>query len=392
MELVCDDKTIQKEVSKLHDICVSEGAILHEALRMVVDGDSMWLESKLQPENRAVLISLPDSCLPRLEPVTFKVSGNDIEIDAIEEGKLTQTQERCLRHMINIYNATHKLAGHKKTSPWFALADAPELLETLVAGRKGAPRVMELFDRTMAGVDDDFLVDSFLGTRKYGALGPSVLMPFIDYANHHSQSPGFQNGAPSAPTEHKVSLVNSKPLNGADEVRVMYSQLDALDTFITYGFVDDSSIVVRSTPADIETDILNIRVESRIGIRNKKQVHKNLRDIQGFLPQIIARDEGSMTISHLIVPSRGAPQALRRVLNWLFRTQNNDLGLTRLRSLVKLAEDQLIEANLAYLNDLAAQVEAAQEKISPETKAALNSLIEKRRGMVENYQNMFEVQ
>jgi hypothetical protein len=386
MELVCDNKAVEKEVAALHDICEDQGAILHNDLRMVVERGNIWLESDLPADNRDVLISLPQSCLPPIDQVSFKLTGNDIEIESIEPGVLSDTQERCLQHMLAIYNATGKIRQHKETSPWFALAKAPDILAHLVSGRKGAPKIEHLCERLLdEGPSDALAIDSFLGTRKYGALGSAVLMPFIDYANHHGQSPGFQSRPDHAPRDHQVSLINSKPRASQRECTVRYGMFDALDTFLTYGFVDGDAEILRSSPVTLDTGKGTIAVEGRIGTQGKKQVPKDLSDLRLFVPQILQSSETEIRVAHLVLPDTVAPLALRRILNWLIRLEIPEIGLMRLRTCVNDLEAELLAANTKYYDELESKLSASEDTVPDETSAILRELIAQQRQELENY-------
>ena len=387
MELVTENKAVQREAAALHDICEEQGAFFHEKLRMVVtnDGD-MWLESTLPADQNDVLISLPDSCLPRIDPVTFKLVGDDIEIESIEDGALSDTQARCLKHMLAIYNATGKVKQHRATSPWFALTDHHEVFDAIFAGRKGAPRLDDQYERLRTeGVSDDVVIQSFLGTRKYGALEQSTLMPFIDYANHDSRAPAFQPGHRAGHPHHQVAILNSQPADDGGQVLVRYSQLDPLDAYLSYGFVDTSTHLVRSTPLTIDLDVGEIAAESRIGAKNKKKrPEPGVKDLRGYLPMILENADGRVTVSHVLLPEAGSPFALRRILNWLIRKHESDIGLKRMGRLVDEAERQILEANRAYYDDLEAKVRAAPD-LPEAQRAMLNTLIRHQREAMDAY-------
>jgi len=394
MELVCDKAPVQNAISALHDICMREGAVLHDKLRMSVAGDgAIWLESTLPADSRDTLVSLPESCLPSLENARLAVEDGAIRLTERLPG-LGDAQAECLTHMLAVYNATGKLAAFRETTPWFALQDAPALLDRLAAGRAGAPRVAELRERTRAGTDDAVLLDAFLGTRKYGAVksaggsvSHSVLMPFIDYANHHNQAPGFQPGDSTAGARHRVSLVNAKPIGGSDEVRVRYTPMDALDSYLLYGFVDAEADVLRSVPLTIDLDGGTIEVQARINPgkgKGKGAVPKQLADLGALLPEVTAAP-GQVTASYLLVPEANRVLALRRTLNWLIRRLEPQVKLDRLRGLVSEAEAQILAANRTFLDGIEAEVAERNDAGSAPARAALEALVAQQRRHLDAY-------
>ena len=399
MELVCHKAPVQNAISALHDICMREGAMLHDSLRVAVGPeDAIWLESDLPADSRETLASLPASCLPSLDDFRLTLAGDEIRI--AEQFAGSETQAECLSQMLAIYNATGKLAAHRATSPWHALHDAPELLDKLAAARRGAPRIEHLHERLAVAAADDFALETFLGTRKYA--GPKnqsngkssdVLLPFIDYANHHSHAPGFQAQESLNHAEHVIGLANARPLHNNPEVRVRYSQIDPLDSYLTYDFVDTTSDILRSIPLTIELDVGTIEVAARIGRRSGKhqKLPQQMHDLRPFMPTIQERDEARLTLSHLLVPEVKRPMILRRVLNWSIRQIDPHIKLNRLRAEVTAAEAQVIDANRAFYDDLK---DKSAQVAAPAPRTALATLVEVQKDRLDAYSDrlaeMFE--
>ena len=400
MELVCDKAPVQNAVSALHDTCMREGAMLHDSLRMAVGPeDAIWLESDLPTDSREMLVSLPASCLPSLDDFRLHLMGDEIRI-ADQLAGASEAQAECLSQMLAIYNATGKLAAHRAASPWHTLHDAPEVLATLAAARRGAPRIEYLHKRATEGADDDFVLESFLGTRKYA--GPKnksngkssdILLPFIDYANHHSHAPGFQPQESLNHAEHIIGLANARPLHNNPEVRVRYGQIDPLDSYLTYDFVDTTSDILRSVPLTIELEVGTIEILARIGRGAGKQqkLPQQMNDLRPFMPIIQERDEARLSLSHLLVPEMKRPMILRRVLNWSIRQLDPHIKLDRLRAEVTEAEAQVLAANRAFYDDLKDK-SASLTAEAPRT--ALTTLIETQKGHLDAYSDrlaeMFE--
>lgn len=364
MQLVCDNRRIQREVGALYELCEAAGAVLNPALRMVVGDRAIWLESDLPADDRSVLVSLPESCLPPVQAFHLEVADDRLVIRD-QHTELPESQTRCFEHLVAIYNATGKLATHRDQSPWFALSDQPSLLERLVAARAGAPRIESTHARWREGPDDSLLIDTFLATRQYG-LGDSgdgsvrpVLLPFIDFADHHPAAPGFQQPAARAPQGHRIVLSNAKPLPNSQECRVAYGMLDALDSYLTYGFIEADTDLVRSVPLTIELDVGRIKVESRATGAAGHKLPDRLRDIRPWVPRILGHGGGEITVAQLLLPGGQAPFALRRVLNWLIRHFDPGMKLDHVRAAVLEAEGQVLAANRAYWDDLKGLAETA---------------------------------
>jgi hypothetical protein len=288
--------------------------------------------------------------------------------------------------MLAIYNATGKITQHRETSPWFALADTPDLLDAILAGRRGAPRLDQQYQRVRdEGLTDDFLIEDFLGTRKYGALEASTLMPFIDYANHDSRAPAFQPAPRVGYPNHQVAILNSQPADDGGQVLVRYAQLDALDAYLGYGFVDTSTALVRSSPVTITLDVGEIVAESRIGAKaKKKRADPGIKDLRGYLPMILENADGRVTVTHLLLPEAGSPYALRRILNWLIRKHEPDVGLKRMGRLVDEAERQILDANRAFYDALERSLTDYGEPSSSQYRT-ISDLIRHQREAMDAY-------
>ncbi len=386
MQLLCDNRKIQRDVAALYEFCEANGAILHAALRMVVGEEAIWLESDLPADDRAVLVSLPQSCLPPVRAFTLEVVDDTLVIRD-RHAEPSQAQARCFEHLVAIYNATGKLATHRRRSPWFALAHQPELLDRLVAGRAQTPRIADTHARWREGLDDSLLIDTFLATRQYrlrdSASGEAqpVLLPFIDFADHHPKAPGFQRAPEDAPEDHRIALRNAKPVNGSAACRVAYGVLDALDSYLGYGFVDSEVGFVRSVPLTIEVPLGRIAVQARGASVAGQKLPPRLEDIRPWIPRILGREADTVTVSSLLIPDAEAPLALRRVLNWLLRGLNPDITLNRLRDAVLEAEDQMLAANRDYWTDVATRAETARSQ-SPDDPA-VNTVHDLARAQLE---------
>jgi hypothetical protein len=209
-------------------------------------------------------------------------------------------------------------------------------------------------------------------------------MPFIDYANHDSRAYGFQPGPQSFGQDHRVSLLNCQPLNGSNEVCVRYTQLDSLDAYLTYGFVDQSSPIVRSVPTTLEAGDLDVR--SRIGVVTKKELQSDIADLGPYVPNVFQTADGRTVLTHLLFPDAGSPYALRRVLNWSIRHVRGNLGLKRLRERVITAETALLQANRAYYDDLERHLDDTPTPAPARQQTMLRALIDHQRDILRKYE------
>lgn len=362
-----DDGEIARELTALASLVKAEGATLSPNVTIEGRGGDLRVTSDLPADPNATILAMPDSCLPGLAAAELYVAGDDIRVRRHGDG-VGATQARALEHMLAVYNLTGKLAAHREASPWFALDGAPEVVDKLAAGRAGAPKVDAFHIDWRDGARDQLLLTTFLNTREFGAKGgvgraeaTSVLMPFIDYVNHHFHAPGFHGGGEGA--DYTVSIRNAKPVPGSDECFVSYSRLDTLDAYLIYNFPDDSGPHLRSVPLTIDCgDGKRIDVDARISGSHPGKLPEKMRDLRALMPRVAMPETGLIQVGHLFVPGPNAPRALRRILSGLIRTLFPDIGDAAFQDKVRAAEQAVLDANRRYYRELADVLSAARAR------------------------------
>lgn len=390
MKIDVTNPALEKYLLELQTLLLNEGAFLHPQLTILERNGNFGVRSDLLRTLHDCLLKVPITCLPSLAAFDLRIAGDDICIDNVADGT-SSTHKRCMELMLAIYSTSGKLAEVRKKSPWFALANFPELLQKLLCLREGVKK----FEKNQRLLEkkqfDKLLLSNFLGTRHFNLPGEKgqVLMPFIDYINHHHLATGFMSGDIAG--SQALSVNNSKPVSDTEEVFVCYfSMMDPVDSWLNYNFVDEATPIAKSIPL-----VLNIGSGRQIRIKafsaGNKQAPKQLKDLTVFMPAIIEKTENYLTVSRLIIPHEKAPLALRRVLGFLIRTLCPELGNTALQSHVEKAEAEVIGINIKYYRDLAAAVELSQNEIPAESPhSQIQRIAELQLAKLSAYQKRIE--
>ena len=149
---------------------------------------------------------------------------------------------------------------------------------------------------------------------------------------------------------------------GSDECHVRYGPYDALDNLLSYGFVDRSAPFVRSVPFEVDLGEAGLlRVGGRVAGMKQGKFPPKVADLRLFLPTVTAEESGLLEVSHLIVPGRQAPQALRRVLALLLARLAPETGAAARQAMVRRMESTLLERNIAYYQELIEEIGAVRD-------------------------------
>lgn len=385
-----DDIELERLLRQLEMLAEKEGAFLHPALRVVVRDGNLCMESEASVHG--ALVRLPLSCLIPVDGIKFRLDGASIEVESCSRG-VSGGQQALLECLLAIYNQGNKLELHRKSSPWSAFAASGGLLDKLFSARSDAPKIRELHALARAGDSSRLLLKHYLGSRTLQYVADEdhsfrVLMPFIDFFNHHSGSPGFaREGA-------ALKVEASHPLSASEEAFVCYSpMIDAMDTFLSYGFVDASAQFVRSVPLDISLPGLGaIVIEGRGGVARKNPPPPSLADLRHWVPRFTKGGEGRFILSGMVIPGPGNILAMHRILGFVIQKFfGQGLDLPELRRLTEAAAEQVVEANQEYYAELAAiQRHVADGCASMPAMAGLEQLIELQQRKLGEFEEAYQ--
>jgi hypothetical protein len=352
VSVVADNPLIERSVLRIAALAEAAGAEFHRDL--VVQCSDGALSVEAPPDSAgSILIRLPWDSLVPIPPFEIAVAGDDFSM-ASYDTEITGTSVAMMEAMLELYNLTHKLAEHRRTSPWCLVASHPELLPKIMTGRQ--PRLQ---DAIASGHRGEVELRSFLNARVFSytetpeASSFPVLLPILDAMNHHARGERFRYDAPSERGQ-VLRIARSQPLPGmGDECFAYYGDHDCYDTWMSYGFVDDAPAFLRSRAMKIDLPGLGtIEIADVVRPLGKAALSPPIRDLHFYIPKILLKREHEIEISSLRVPGPRAPRALRRVLSLLIAELSTARSVPR--DLVLHAEHQVIEGNDEYYRTLKA--------------------------------------
>lgn len=367
MIIESDNKELQKHLKSLEEVLVKNGSWFHPQLALMDSNGSMsvQIEGPLNPNE--VVLKVPQDLFVSSEDLNVSLKGDVFSVDP-DPDKLSEIQMDIGKRMIDIYNITNKAKLQREESPWIVFKEFPDLLDKMTQARTPNKFIQQkqtyLHSLPDAMDDDAFTCWSFLQTRVLGQKvedSPAklqVMMPIIDYFNHDG------SGCPFIMRKdddlgNVMEIQNRQPYFDRRECCVSYGVYDTLDTYLSYGFPDVSAPFVRSVPVDIEIEGYGtMQIKGMVGAKNEKDLPKELFDLRRYMPVPTKTNDGSLSVSHLIIPIDRSPHALRRVLQVLVRSF---VGQETAREVVIdnvfVAEEKIIKANIDFYQGVLKNIE-----------------------------------
>jgi len=345
VKIVADRADIESHLSRLVDLIKSNDGYVHDELIIVSENGNLSVQAPRSVPEKSELIAVPREMLLPTADFDLYLSGDDICIGAAAN-PTSAAQMAMAEEMLAIYNLCEKIRIHREMSPGRLFFEAPQTFEALVL-----PTQFNIRKKLPA---KDPILHDFLHTRVFGAKAvsgdekQSVLMPIIDFLNHRRMAGGFKLD------DARLSVNRFSPLADTDECFVSYSRMDAQIAYAIYGFVDENSDTVISMPVSIDLPgIGTIDVGRRQGQKSQGKVPPPLKNIAWLVPEMgISRENLHAQLAFLIIPPKGFPRAMRRILGFAISALAKDMPPHELVPSVLESERQIIEANLNYYEGL----------------------------------------
>jgi hypothetical protein len=363
--IAADNRDVERSLQKLMMLSEEAGAEFSDDMVVKCVDGNFSIEAPPDCVGQ-VLIRLPWHSLVPLKPFELSIVNDDIVISSHDPG-LTRTSVARMEAFLELYNLTHKLAMHRRTSPWPLVASHPELLAYVARGRGRGAYVIsgKLYE---PGKENELLLRSFLNSRVFNhkisgqqsatqEIFLEVLLPILDSMNHN-----FHGALYSRDKDSSLTVARSVPVpEMANECFAYYGWHDSFDTWITYGFIDESVPFVCSAPMRLDLPSLGtIQVGHVIQTRAAGEFPESEKDLYFYIPKLLARRESHIEVSSLLIPGPGAPRALRRTLHLLITEMHP--GHPRQSDLVLQAEQQIVAANANYYKNLRALLHSLSPK------------------------------
>ncbi len=401
---ICDDPEVESLLQTMRQQVVDNGGFIHDDLVFECQNGDLKVRVPDSVPGGERIMMLPKICL--LPHGKFKLGLKD---DAIviesHDADISDLQVSLMNTMIAVYNRTGKVAASRNGSTMALYYNEPDLFERLADGRNKSE--MAFIQNLPETETDDFALNVFIKTRVLGYkevlddgrtgdeggedddraqavkeppfARTQVLMPMIDFLNHHPAAGGFLVRSdyddiaepeaprhPALPDEDGIAVVNSCPVDGSDECFVCYGTYDALDTLLHYNYVEQYAGYMRSVPLTVSLPgYCKIVIRAAAARPRFTKLPDQLRDLVFFLPAMTP-DAGkkTITLSHLLIPQARAPRALRRVLGAAMSRLGLSIPNDEMLAQVKIAEAKIVEANLRFYEELGGYLD--QHPLSPD--------------------------
>lgn len=357
MKIQSDNTATEKALTKLVKTMQENGAWFHDDITLASENNGLRVELNGSCNPTEVIMRVPTNQLVPVAPLNMHMQGDDFAIKPDEKG-ITKLQVELGEIQVEIFNLTGRPAFHRNECVWIRYRDNSELLEMLLKARTmvDSQKKRLKYTKRKEGCEDDgtFLCDTFWQSRVLGHRdGPDdsprqKVMPFVDYLDHHHQGSPFITPQKKG-QENTLRIQNQRPFMGNTTLFACYGMYDALDTFITYGFIDTETPFVRAVPMDIPLDDKTyLKINSLTAAKAKTALNKHLKDVQKYSPIVNRDNEGNLLVSHLQINVLHAPNAMRRILRALIHTALNNAAPQYVVDLTYKVEKQIVDNTIDF--------------------------------------------
>lgn len=394
-----DNSEVEKVLNSLTHELTHGGGWLHPDLIIRERDGELSVEMERADVEGEKIILLNEDAILFMEDFDVTLKDGVLSCTTQENSNATDTQKKLMETMLELYNITDKIKHCEATDFWLNVSDKREIFDPLMKARTMGPGVKKLSSIVQGGLSeekrDKFLIERYFQSRVLGWGGKTeegresegkhqVLMTVIDFLNHHAFGARFMS-----PNHETLEVSCRQPVKGSNECYGFYGIMDALDTYLRYGFIDSEATVIRSVPLQI--DIPNLgRIVVKSGMPawvKKLSLIKPIQDLRLFMPAI-QKKQDVITVSHLFIPVNGSPYALKRILGLcVAQLAGRPLGEEKHRKILSEAEAYVKEVNLKFYKDLRKTFEDLQKEqgeSSPLTNALFLASLQEQK--VESYE------
>jgi hypothetical protein len=268
----------------------------------------------------------------------------------------TPVQERAFGGLIALYNALEKPRQWARQSPWLTLWDDPALLGLLVHADRpfGLPPELALYQgRAWARL----LAHSFIRSRAFALRPPEggpacqVLLPLLDALDHHADAGRFtRTHAPGAEGAQVPALTvpEARPVAGSDACRVAYNVLDAQQSLLHYGFLDESAAYLLSVPLRVPLGGgASLHVLAATG-RYAEPLPPERAPLRAWLPRVLRAPPEVLAVTRLPLPPARQADTLHAVLETLIARRWPLWSAARRAEAAAAAANGLLAVNQRY--------------------------------------------
>ncbi|MGB0749807.1 MAG: hypothetical protein ACPGO3_13770 [Magnetospiraceae bacterium] len=399
IEIDSDNPEVEKQFRLMAEVILDSGGSFEPSVKILCQEGNLTVVANTASRSKAPTMHCPESCLLPMDEVQLALDGGEMAV--VKTPDYYSTERRALLEaMLAIYRETRKISTTRETSFWFTLAETPDIFEHFLGPRKMLPKFQYFFKMFESDDTEQLLINYFLGSRTLAYRSPAsegqdvqteemdpaddkfVLMPFVDFANHH------EHGAPFDSRRGGVALGDVRPIPGSREIFARYGIIDGLDCYLNYGFVDTGASFVRAAPMEVDLEGLGtLKIGARVMSPVKKKLSGKIAGLRTFIPRVLTKTEDMLEASHLFIPGHRSPQALVRVISLLIRSMDRVAPDQIIREQVRQVEEAVIAMTETYYTDLQKMTESAS--LGASTRDSLNTLATHQLRKIRAYKPVF---
>lgn len=363
-----DSPEIENHLHKLVELVGEAGGWVHPQTKIEsFDGNLCVKIDGPLPQGRQ-FIKLPMQALLNTESLNIGLKNDEFTIAPDKATPISRMQLELAEAKLGIYNLTGKAKWYKDHCFWLQISDYPELLDKILEARGTNQRFDEYKKKVVGGLKgkelDEFVAYGFIKQRVLGhkdvesQQARRSIMPIIDFLNHHHQGTSFSFSNPEniqAKGPNILSVAVSQPIISSQECYAHYTPLDALDSYLSYNFIEEWAPYVRSVPVEFEIeDVGKIVIRGLGNVMNRNKMNAKIADLRIFMPiQVEKEQEGVRFLSHLVIPSVNKANALRRTLGILINNfAKEKMDNRAVMSRIIKAEEVIVSRNITYYREL----------------------------------------
>ena len=354
--IIADNKDVEILLKELVELLQNAGANIDPEIHICCENNVFSIRTPKNNTPRKLIVLSHDMLIPA-SLFDFGLHDDALLIKDTHE-KASPLQKHLMEIMVALYNATHQIKQHKQQCPWLTFRESAALVEFLLKSRD-TPYTREIQATLKTGDENDLTLLTFFKTRllnvrlnKQWAKMQDVFLPLIDCMNHH---PAGSKYVHLYSEKNGMLAVNYRPIeNSEHECFVDYGRMDALDSFLHYGFVNEETRLVRSIPLHLNVEgfgeLFIATMETAIKSENTP---KALDGLGRFLPAIqILKNKKRAEFSSLFIPPENALFSLRRILKYTYTQLSPNQEEQIIAEAVKKTENLILDANLQYYERL----------------------------------------
>jgi hypothetical protein len=362
------DDNVINIAQQLVNYLVSLGAKFNKGITFIENSGVLSITSTAA--NNQIHLQIPLVCMPMLVDYEFSIDPNKKLQIKPKESLLNPKAAPVIDLMVQLFNATDKLANWEKSFPFFVYQDWPEIIEQLFSFRSPSNKLASFYDHFQKREWDVLLIESFIGSREFtyqqnhlkaaniksSNNSEKGLLAIIDFLNHRVGDGGY-----IVNTQSRAMEIVGNPDKESKELFVQYGMFDPFLTYFIYGFVDTHAPFIYSGKCEIDLISGNKLVVLSMsgGIKRATPLPAALSHLKEYLPPGIKKQGNAIVVSDIIVPKIDNSMLLREVLEQILimvGCESNYKSIADLENEITHIIKVLVEKNIQFWQGILGEV------------------------------------